>query len=468
MNTMKLLVQGLLWTTMARQGFSFAAPTSGKSLGCPNLLQDAITKNLSNAVIADAIKQCSNSIDTPKRLSKYTPLHLAAIKGNAEVIDLLANAGANLNMKDAQGHTPLLHAAWNGHVAAVKTLKTRGADTTVRSKFGGTYMDYLRMNEPFRKEKIAMDSTLFSAFKNETHTVEPQCLQKGVKFTYEHVSLPRQLSNMMTEGRHSSLDVYKEHPMALHQYTLENYIKFKEAPPRLSIKTVTHDDNGKAVEIDMCGLYAVDFIPQGAIIAEYTGEILSTHPGNIHSKYLWDEYPIINANEYRSAASMANDDFPNANIEHFAEDEGCAKGLDGMPIRKLMIALQDIQPNEQIIIDYGPRDKSRNSGIPLRPKALIEFLQSGWKDKIKAINQFDKPASIAEKLEASRVFYQWGYLLSSPRYLDFIVHMKYFKKSDIKIFEKAMRNPEMPEYSRGILNLFINEMKPRLNAKQEL
>uniref|UniRef100_A0A3P8T6P0 BRCA1 associated RING domain 1 n=1 Tax=Amphiprion percula TaxID=161767 RepID=A0A3P8T6P0_AMPPE len=57
-----------------------------------------------------------------------TPLHLAAIKGDVEAVKELLEQGADPNLKDNAGWTPLQHEACNlGHLAVVEVLISRGA-----------------------------------------------------------------------------------------------------------------------------------------------------------------------------------------------------------------------------------------------------------------------------------------------------------------------------------------------------
>jgi len=59
---------------------------------------------------------------TRKRSHYVTSLMLAAKKGHAEVVDILASFGAWLTFKDKQGNTALHYAAANNQLAVVQTL----------------------------------------------------------------------------------------------------------------------------------------------------------------------------------------------------------------------------------------------------------------------------------------------------------------------------------------------------------
>ena len=52
-----------------------------------------------------------NSVDNYGR----TPLHLAAVNGNSQIIRMFLNMNANVNIQDADGKTPLIKSVECGH-----------------------------------------------------------------------------------------------------------------------------------------------------------------------------------------------------------------------------------------------------------------------------------------------------------------------------------------------------------------
>ncbi|XP_071793630.1 fibronectin type 3 and ankyrin repeat domains 1 protein-like [Asterias amurensis] len=84
--------------------------------------------------------------------SGWTPLlRCAAMGGDPNVAKVLMNAGAEVNIKDKDGKTPLMIACLNGHVTLVQALVERGADPTVRTEFG---MSAVEMANSFDRKRV--------------------------------------------------------------------------------------------------------------------------------------------------------------------------------------------------------------------------------------------------------------------------------------------------------------------------
>ncbi|GJN17287.1 hypothetical protein PR202_gb04342 [Eleusine coracana subsp. coracana] len=68
-----------------------------------------------------------------------TALHVAAIKGHCDVLAVLVGSGCmDLECEDVEGHRPLHLAVEGGHVAAVELLLDAGADVNARTRRGAT------------------------------------------------------------------------------------------------------------------------------------------------------------------------------------------------------------------------------------------------------------------------------------------------------------------------------------------
>ncbi|GHP06902.1 hypothetical protein PPROV_000564600 [Pycnococcus provasolii] len=69
-----------------------------------------------------------------------TPLHVAAMRGHLKCIEILINAGANVDSESHTRKTPMHIAASNGHATAVQMLIDAGADVNAKDNEGATPM----------------------------------------------------------------------------------------------------------------------------------------------------------------------------------------------------------------------------------------------------------------------------------------------------------------------------------------
>ena len=88
---------------------------------------------------------CSGKANVQDRTDKgTTPLHLAAVTGEVRIAELLAEAGADIDSRDAVGATPLLYSASRGIEGAVTYLLAAGADANLADKSGTPPIAYAR------------------------------------------------------------------------------------------------------------------------------------------------------------------------------------------------------------------------------------------------------------------------------------------------------------------------------------
>jgi ankyrin repeat protein len=74
------------------------------------------------------VQRTSARIDAADNVKRCTALHMAARRGNTEVIAALLDAGADIEARDSQRDTPLRRAVNCGKVSAARLLVARGAD----------------------------------------------------------------------------------------------------------------------------------------------------------------------------------------------------------------------------------------------------------------------------------------------------------------------------------------------------
>ena len=86
----------------------------------------------------------------------WTPLHYAATNGHLAIIQLLLDEHAYIDAESPNGSTPLMMAAHYGAPAAVKLLLEAGADPSLRNQLGLTAIDFAnRANRKDSAELIA-------------------------------------------------------------------------------------------------------------------------------------------------------------------------------------------------------------------------------------------------------------------------------------------------------------------------
>uniref|UniRef100_A0A8C2WX14 SOWAHA-C winged helix-turn-helix domain-containing protein n=1 Tax=Cyclopterus lumpus TaxID=8103 RepID=A0A8C2WX14_CYCLU len=90
----------------------------------------------------------------PSLANKKTALHWAAKHGNEDMAALVANAGADVNIKSVSGYTPLHIAALHGHRHILDLLiVTYGAKENLRDNSGHFASHYLNIKEPEGSEE---------------------------------------------------------------------------------------------------------------------------------------------------------------------------------------------------------------------------------------------------------------------------------------------------------------------------
>lgn len=94
------------------------------------------------AKIVDYLIKAGAEVNSPSKNSlKVTPLQSAVAGSHLEITELLLNAGASPNVREAGGYTPLHTAAHNGDVKIVHKLLFGGADLEAKSDKKETPLD---------------------------------------------------------------------------------------------------------------------------------------------------------------------------------------------------------------------------------------------------------------------------------------------------------------------------------------
>ncbi len=104
-------------------------------------------------------------VNEQDRTGGMTPLHMAAGKGGLPeaVWGLLLDNGANANIKDRYGRTPLHLLARAGNPELAKLLISRGASVTVRDNQGRTPANIATESDHRRMVDVLSDDSIASA-----------------------------------------------------------------------------------------------------------------------------------------------------------------------------------------------------------------------------------------------------------------------------------------------------------------
>jgi len=111
-------------------------------------IQTSLSMDICNAIqngnknrvkrVVEEHKNLIHTIINKAYLNNWTPLHVAARKGNLEIVTYLIKNDADPNVKTKKGWTPLHIAADKGHVKTVTYLIKNDADPNAKTKTGWT------------------------------------------------------------------------------------------------------------------------------------------------------------------------------------------------------------------------------------------------------------------------------------------------------------------------------------------
>ena len=109
-----------------------------------------------------------------KEIPGVTLLHVASKRNNEpDIIDLLVKSGANVNAQDAEGFTPLHMAAIHGNLEIVKKLVDLEAEVNIITTDGKTAAELARLNEELEIEEY-LESKMASSQRTKEKEVDSE------------------------------------------------------------------------------------------------------------------------------------------------------------------------------------------------------------------------------------------------------------------------------------------------------
>jgi ankyrin repeat protein len=116
-----------------------------------------------NVAQLQAVLSCDGDLVHATDHMGATPLHLAALEGHIDVVELLLREGSPPNATEAHGLTPLHYAVLRGQETIVSLLLAAGADANFRSSPGApTPLEVAVLADAFRGT-TALTTTLLKA-----------------------------------------------------------------------------------------------------------------------------------------------------------------------------------------------------------------------------------------------------------------------------------------------------------------
>jgi ankyrin repeat protein len=123
---------------------------------------------MQESVIIELVSQKGTNVNHPDPLhSNKTPLHLAALWSDANVVRTLLRKDGDISARDNNGQTPLHDAAIHKDSdVIVEILKAEGVDKNARDRVGQTALHFAALNANVLAVHLLMDAGVDRSIRN--------------------------------------------------------------------------------------------------------------------------------------------------------------------------------------------------------------------------------------------------------------------------------------------------------------
>lgn len=101
-----------------------------------------VAADLGQVEFVELLLDAGADVNARTRMAGWTPLHFACANAQEDTLKLLCEKGADPNARDAANRTPVHLAAWRGNIRHLRILIEHGADTASQDLEGNTPLHY--------------------------------------------------------------------------------------------------------------------------------------------------------------------------------------------------------------------------------------------------------------------------------------------------------------------------------------
>ena len=136
---------------------------------------------VNNTEIVRSLLENGANVEETEENSHFKPLHLATLKGNCEIIQLLIDYNADINASINQGYTPLQDAISKNNLKATKLLLDNGANPNLTSSGISLPLHFAVSNYYFKIVRLLVSYNVDLNRKNMFGQTVLHCLRFAIQ-----------------------------------------------------------------------------------------------------------------------------------------------------------------------------------------------------------------------------------------------------------------------------------------------